>query len=746
MPADRKGILALRRKAKKLLLEAPGNLALTSGTDLKGLVHEFSVYQIELEMQNEELRRSQKQLKESRSEYADLYDFAPVGYITFDESGLITRANLTACGLLGIERSLFVRKHFALFIHLESQDPFYFHKRKVLETKTTQTCQLVLKRKDGTFFDAQLKSAAVQVDGQPAINSILTDITDRKRAEGEREQLESQLRQAHERKMADEALRRSEEQFRALAEHAPDVIDRFDRGMRHVYMNPAGLHLHGKEVDDVIGKTIRETEMAEPYCTLWEERLQKVFATGEVSEVEDLFPTVDGMKFYQSRLVPEYDSEGNIAFVLAVSRDITEHRKAEEALREHQQELEERVQERTAELQDAYDRLREEVEERRRVEQQLRQSQKIEALGTLTGGIAHDFNNILFAMIGFAQLAGDKLKEGSQVKRHLDRVLDAGLRGRELVRQMLLFSRKAPHEKKPLRLSSIIKETMKILRPSIPATIDIRVRIKHESGMILADPVQMEQVLMNLATNAAYAMREKGGILEVELDDFSVSSTSADPHGMRPGPYMLLRVRDSGEGMTEDVLAKIYDPFFTTKERGEGTGLGLSVAHGIVKECEGYITAESRAGEGTTFSLCFPKIPEEARDEENAAEAIPTGHEKILFVDDEEALVEMGHETLTGLGYHVESRTSSREALSLLRLDPSRFDLLITDHTMRDMTGIELAREVLAVRPDMKVILCTGFSHTVSEESAQAAGIKAFAMKPLTKREIARTIRKVLDG
>jgi CheY-like chemotaxis protein len=239
-------------------------------------------------------------------------------------------------------------------------------------------------------------------------------------------------------------------------------------------------------------------------------------------------------------------------------------------------------------------------------------------------------------------------------------------------------------------------------------------------------------------------MRQKGGILEVELEDFSVSST-ADPRGMRPGPYMLLRVKDSGEGMTEDVLARIYDPFFTTKERGEGTGLGLSVAHGIVKECEGYIAAESRVGEGTTFSLYFPKIPEEAQGEERAAEAIPTGHERILFIDDEKALVEMGHETLTELGYHVESKTASREALALLKEDPSRFDLVITDQTMRDMTGIELAREVLAVRPDMKVILCTGFSHTVNKESAQAVGIKAFAMKPLTKKEIALTIRKVLD-
>ena len=759
MPADPKHFRALRRKAEKSLLEAPGKPVLTSETDLKGLVHELSVYQIELEMQNEELRRSREQLEESRSEYAELCDFAPTGYLTFDKMGLIKRANLTAARLLGIERSLLLKKRFALLIHPESQDLFFLHAQKVVETATAQTCELVLERKDGTFFYAQLESIVVQVNGTPAIRAILTDITERKQAEWERKRLESQLRQAHERQVADEVLRRSEEQFRALAEHSPDVIRRFDRGMRYVYVNPAGVRLHGKEVDNIIGKTIREIGVPEPYCTLWEKRLEKVFSAGEVSEVEDLFPTADGMKFYQSRLVPEYDSEGNITFVLAVSRDVTEHRKAEEALREHQRELEirnrqlqnardeleQRVQERTDELQNAYDKLMEETREREQAELQLRQAQKIEALGTLTGGIAHDFNNILAAMIGFAELARRKLREESQVKRHLGRVLDAGLRGRELIRQMLTFSRKAPHEKKPLHLSCVITETMGILRPSIPATIDIRVHVKRESGTILADPIQMEQVLMNLATNAAYAMRQNGGILEVELDDVSVSST-ADPHGMKPGPYMLLRVRDTGVGMTEDVLARMYDPFFTTKEQGEGTGLGLSVAHGIVTECEGYIIAESRAGEGTTFSLYFPMTLEEARDERHIAEAIPTGHERILFIDDDETLVEMEQKTLTGLGYHVESRTSSREALSLLKLDPSRFDLLITDHTMPEMTGIELAREVLAVRPDMKVILCTGFSHTVSEESAQAAGIKAFAMKPLTRREIALTIRKALDG
>jgi CheY-like chemotaxis protein len=231
----------------------------------------------------------------------------------------------------------------------------------------------------------------------------------------------------------------------------------------------------------------------------------------------------------------------------------------------------------------------------------------------------------------------------------------------------------------------------------------------------------------------------------MELHDFSVSSTTPDPHGMRPGSYILLRVTDNGEGMTEDVLAKAYDPFFTTKRQGEGTGLGLSVVHGIVKECDGYIVAESRPGEGTTFSVYFPKITQEVRIVEDTKEPVPTGHETILFIDDEELLVEMGMELLTDLGYHVESRTSSREALALVRLDPSRFDLIITDQTMPDMTGIELAREVLRIRPDIPVILCTGFSHSANKGSARAAGVKSFAMKPLTKREIAETIRTVLD-
>jgi PAS domain S-box-containing protein len=608
MPTDPKHLRALRRKAEKSLLEAPEKLANTSGTDLKGLVHELSLHQIELEMQNEELRRSREHLEQSYSEYADFYDFAPVGYLTFDKMGLIKRANLTAARLLSIERSLLLKKRFALLIHPESQDLFYFHTQKVVETTTAQTCELVLERKDGTFFYAQLESIAVQVNGTTAIRAVLTDITERKQAEWERKRLESQLRQAHERQVADETLRRSEEQFRALAEHSPDVIDRFDRGMRHVYVNPAGLCLHGEKVDNIIGKTIREIGVPEPHCTLWEERLQKVFATGEVSEMEDLFPTADGMKVYQSRLVPEYDKEGSIAFVLAVSRDVTEHKRTEEALREHQQELELRVLERTDELQNAYDKLMEETREREQAEQQLRQAQKMEAIGTLSAGIAHDFKNILTAIEGFANLGIKYVRGDNRAKRYLDRICRAVERGKDIVGQILTFSYRSEDEPKPTELIPVIKESVRMLRASLRPTVEIRENFTTESSTVLADPTQAQQIIMNLATNAAHAMGQRGGTLTIELSDFSLTPQSAPAPGMTAGPYLKLSVSDTGTGMDRQTVERVFDPFFTTKKRTEGTGLGLWVVHSIVEKHRGAITVRSAPGEGSTFEVFLPRL------------------------------------------------------------------------------------------------------------------------------------------
>jgi len=384
------------------------------------------------------------------------------------------------------------------------------------------------------------------------------------------------------------------------------------------------------------------------------------------------------------------------------------------------------------------------VTDTRRTEQQLRQGQKMEALGTLTGGIAHDFNNILAAIIGFAEMAKGRAPAGSRQEHDIRRVLEAALRGRDLVRQMLTFSRTSEHEREPVQLSRIVEEVMELLRASIPSTVSITVKVESESGLVLADPTQMEQVVMNLCTNAAYAMREKGGILYMTLSDFSVRK-SGRGDDMRPGQYMKLVVRDTGVGMPPEIIDKIFDPFFTTKERGEGTGLGLSVVLGIVRQHEGYITVESEVGEGTAFTVYLPKASGR-RDEKTAGdEPAPTGRERVLFVDDEEPLTEMGRELLEDLGYEVTVKNDSVEALALFTADPSRFDVLITDQTMPDMTGMELAKAVLAARPGMPVILCTGYSYLVDADSAKGAGIKHFVMKPLTKEEIALAVRRALD-
>jgi CheY-like chemotaxis protein len=255
----------------------------------------------------------------------------------------------------------------------------------------------------------------------------------------------------------------------------------------------------------------------------------------------------------------------------------------------------------------------------------------------------------------------------------------------------------------------------------------------------------MQQIIMNLCTNAAYAMREKGGTLDIQLSDHVVSPSNGDPDGIKPGLYVKLTVRDTGTGISPDIMDKIFDPFFTTKKVGEGTGLGLSVVHGIVKHSNGHITAESEPGRGSVFTVYFPQITGELEADAASDDELPTGSERILFIDDEEALVEMGEDILAELGYEVMSRMNGRDALALFTEDPSRFDLVITDQTMPEMAGFELAKEILALRADMPIIMCTGFSYVVDADKAKAAGIRAFALKPLTKKEIARTIRKVLD-
>ncbi|MDY6987588.1 MAG: response regulator [Thermodesulfobacteriota bacterium] len=385
-------------------------------------------------------------------------------------------------------------------------------------------------------------------------------------------------------------------------------------------------------------------------------------------------------------------------------------------------------------------------EQRRKLEAQLQQAQKMEAIGTLAGGIAHDFNNILAALIGYAELALEDSEEESSLQQNLKEILIGGNRAKDLVRQILAFSRQANQESKPVQIKSITKEALKFLRATLPTTVEIRRAIQSDSA-VLADPTQMHQVLVNLCTNATQAMAEKGGTLEVTLADVELDSNFALNHpDIEPGPYIKLSVTDTGHGMTPEVLNRIFDPFFTTREIGAGTGMGLSVVHGIVKSCGGAVTAYSEPGKGSTFSVYLPVIERQEKPGPRPEEPAPTGTERILFIDDEATLANMGKQMLESLGYEVTTRTDGTEALELFKSQPDRFDLVITDMTMPKMTGAELAPELMRIRPDIPVILCTGFSAKMDEEKSKAMGIRAFVPKPALKLDMAKNVRRVLDS
>jgi PAS domain S-box-containing protein len=379
------------------------------------------------------------------------------------------------------------------------------------------------------------------------------------------------------------------------------------------------------------------------------------------------------------------------------------------------------------------------------LQERIRQWQKMEALGTLAGGIAHDFNNILLPILINTELMLSEEKEDSPEARRLGQVLEAARRGKDMVRQIIAFSQQKEQERKPVEIYPIIKESLKLLRISMPKNIEIVERIESASAVAVADATQIQQVLMNLGNNAAYAMREKGGILEIGLSETSIDAKTASRFiDLKPGLYLRLSVKDTGHGMPPEVMGRVFEPFFTTKKQGEGTGMGLAVVHGIVKSHGGAISLSSEIGKGTAFTIHLPRVTGPAEVVKEIREPFPKGTEKILFVDDEDIQVRAMDKLLAHLGYHVVGLTDAREALRVFRKQPEAFDLAITDQAMPHMSGGELAQELLRARPDLPIILCTGYSETLNEEGALALGIKAFVMKPFSVKEIAAAIRRVL--
>ncbi len=390
--------------------------------------------------------------------------------------------------------------------------------------------------------------------------------------------------------------------------------------------------------------------------------------------------------------------------------------------------------------------LMEDVTQIRKMEAQLQQSQKLEAIGTLSGGIAHDFNNILSSIIGFTELSLDEVEHGTTLQNNLTEVLKAGNRARDLIKQIMTFSRKSAQERKPVQINLLIIETVRMLRSAIPTNIEIEEHITPEMLTIDANPTQMNQVMVNLVTNASHAIDENG-IIEIGLEVVSLDESIKNSYpDLLPGRYAKIFVSDNGCGIAEENLDLIFDPYFTTKDPDRGTGLGLAGVHGIVKTHGGHISVYSEVGKGTSFNVYFPIVDKTEKLQKTAEDPIPTGNERILLVDDEQVILDLGEKTLKQLGYDVVVKNGGVEALTLFRADPDRFDLVITDMTMPKMTGDQLARELMKVRPNIPVILCTGFSSKISREQAKEIGIKAYAMKPLARREMAITVRNVLDG
>ena len=384
--------------------------------------------------------------------------------------------------------------------------------------------------------------------------------------------------------------------------------------------------------------------------------------------------------------------------------------------------------------------------QREELENQLRQAQKMEAIGSLAGGIAHDFNNILAAVIGNVELA--RLNEGATcVADELNESIRAAIRAKDLVKQILAFSRQTTAETMPVRASIVAREALKFMRATIPSSIEIQSRIDEASGSVLSNSVELHQIIMNLCTNAVHAIGSQAGLLEIDVQSVRIDPPmkKGDLAELECGPHVRISVKDSGQGMSPEVMARIFDPYFTTKDKEIGTGLGLAVVHGIVKKNSGAITVRSTVGKGTAFDVYLPAVAVSAPARAERDRGIALGDsERILLVDDEKMLVDIGQQILRRLGYAVVARTSPIEALELFKAKPGYFDLVITDQTMPGMTGDALARELIRLRPGLPVIICTGYSQTIDEKRAAAMGVSGLVMKPMLITEISAAVRKAL--
>jgi len=641
---------------------------------------------VQLRRELEERKQAEEALRESEGKYKLITETSQTG-IYMHQDDIIIYANDKFAQLHGYTVDELIGTYYFNLFHPDERERALGIKSKRLrgDEDAPQYHETKRVKKDGGILWCQTVAVLIEYQGKPAIMGNVVDITVRKRAE--------------------ESLRESEEKYRRLFELESDAIFLIEKDTGKILeVNASAADLYGFSREELLRmKNVDLSAEAGKTKQATQDQLTQIPIRHHRKK--------DGTVFPVEITASHMNWKGREAHIATI-RDITFRVEAESAHAE--------------------------------LEKELYQARKMESIGTLAGGIAHDFNNILAIIVGYTELAVLDVPEWNPAKGYLKEIQTASLRAKDLVRHILSFSRKAVTDRKPIKIGLIIEDSLKMLRASIPADIEIRQNNSCEFDTILADPTQISQVLINLCTNAAHAMRDEGGILAVSLQnvEFKKQNVKSD---LGPGRYVKLSVSDTGHGIDPENVDRIFDPYFTTKGLGEGTGLGLSVVQGIVKTHSGTVTVKSKLGKGTVFEVLIPLTEAESQPEDEKAEAFPTGNEKILFIDDEESILNLVKKRLEMQGYQVEAKNDPVDALELFRSRPDRFDLVITDMTMPKMTGDKLTKEILGIRPEMPIILCSGFSDKIDTERAMSLGIRKYIEKPLKMSDFLVSIRKVLD-
>jgi len=647
-----------------------------------------------------ERKQAEELLKKSETSLRDAQRIANIGNCSLDlQTGKVEMSD-EMFNLIGIKdknETLDVSNH-EKFYTSESWQIFNKALENIINTGKSYEIEMEFSKKNAKFRYAIARGEAVYDDNNKIIG------------------LKGTLQNITERKQAQKSIIALEKRNQALLDHSPVCHKIVDLDFNLQYMSANGFKMLKLDQNfKVYGKPYPFEFFSDLFRNKMIETIQKVKETGNTLTLEGMTNDVEGNEVWlDSTIVPVLDND-KIAYLTVVSADTTQ-------------------------------RKREEIN-RKRLEQNLIQSQKSEAIGSLAGGIAHDFNNLLFPIIGLSELLLEDLEETSREYENILEIFKAGMRGSELVKQILTFSRQSEQKMIPTRIQKIIKEVLKLSRSTIPSYIEIIQDIQSDCELAMADSIKIHQVAMNIITNAYHAVEEaKTDKISVHLRQVYLEKFDLPGLKLEPGKYAILSVSDTGNGISKKIINKIFDPYFTTKEQGKGTGLGLAVVYGIIQEHKGDIKVYTEIGQGTTFNVYLPLMDKTTQlDTKELIENLQTGDERVLLVDDELSIVKLEKFILERLGYKITMFTNSIEALEVFKENPDSFDIIITDMNMPNMAGDELASEIKSIRSDIPIILCTGFSERLNKEKNEILGISEILMKPVIRSEVAKTVRKLLD-